>query len=456
MDIGFETIGNATLIAWDHVPVLVTDPWIVGGAYFGSWGLSHEIPPDQADAIRRARYVWLSHGHPDHMSNESLVLLKGKQLLLPDHAGARIVNDLLGGGYECQVLRDREWVSLSPRIKVMCTADYNQDAVLLVDINGRLVVNQNDASALGAQRFVRGVVKNYPTSFLLRLSSRCSDADMLNYVDPHTWERRELGDFGNLRLGGRNAMRAEMLGTRYFVPFSSFHVYQRDDSIWLRPYATKLEDYADGFKSDRCELLPAFVAFDCGDDSWTAINPVPCPEVSYPAEKFGDDWSEPLSAEDVILAAKYFQGFAHLKSWLGFINLRVGGQDHMVSINPTLSPRGITFEAPRNSLMTSIRYEIFDDMLIGNFMRVAMHGMPDKTTLYPDFAPYVAKYGDNGRARSAAELRAYFSTYRRRAPLDYLLEAIERRTENAFRRLVSDQSFLHTIAKRAYYVLKKP
>ena len=34
MDIGFETIGNATLIIHDSHPLLVTDPWITGSAYF--------------------------------------------------------------------------------------------------------------------------------------------------------------------------------------------------------------------------------------------------------------------------------------------------------------------------------------------------------------------------------------------------------------------------------------
>ena len=38
MQLGFETIGNATLIAFDEGPVLATDPWISGSAYFGSWG----------------------------------------------------------------------------------------------------------------------------------------------------------------------------------------------------------------------------------------------------------------------------------------------------------------------------------------------------------------------------------------------------------------------------------
>ena len=40
------TTGNATLIAYDGKPVIVTDPWFGDEepAYFGSWVLSHRIP----------------------------------------------------------------------------------------------------------------------------------------------------------------------------------------------------------------------------------------------------------------------------------------------------------------------------------------------------------------------------------------------------------------------------
>ncbi len=144
----------------------------------------------------------------------------------------------------------------------MCIADYNQDAVLLVDINDRIVFNRNDASDLGWGGFVRGLLKGRTRSFLLGLSSRFSDADMCNYFDENG-QRLPLFEGGELQLGGRNAHRAEVLGARYFVPFSSMHVYQRSDSVWLREYATTLEDYGRGFRSERCELLPTFVRYDC-------------------------------------------------------------------------------------------------------------------------------------------------------------------------------------------------
>lgn len=90
MDLGFDTIGNATLICYDKKPVLVNDPWINGSAYFGSWGYSHEIPTEQLEAIEKCPYVWFSHGHPDHMNPESLERFRNQEILLPDHFGNRI------------------------------------------------------------------------------------------------------------------------------------------------------------------------------------------------------------------------------------------------------------------------------------------------------------------------------------------------------------------------------
>ena len=104
-----ETVGNAIVIAYDGRPVLTTDPWIEGDAYFGSWAHNYEIPPAQLQAIRDAQYHWFSHGHPDHLNIASLPMLTRGQFLLSDHYGNRIRRDLTAAGYGVRVLPDREW-----------------------------------------------------------------------------------------------------------------------------------------------------------------------------------------------------------------------------------------------------------------------------------------------------------------------------------------------------------
>ena len=65
--IGFETIGNATATFFDDNPVLSTDPWIIGNPYFGSWAHKYIIPKTQLNNIINSKFIFLSHGHPDHI-----------------------------------------------------------------------------------------------------------------------------------------------------------------------------------------------------------------------------------------------------------------------------------------------------------------------------------------------------------------------------------------------------
>jgi hypothetical protein len=459
VDLGFETIGNATLICHDSGPVLVTDPWVRGSAYFGSWKLSHVVPPEQLAAVENAPFVWFSHGHPDHLNGESLPLARGKQILLPDHVGGRIRQDLIGQGFTVRVLGDREWVELSPRIRVACVADYNQDAILLVDIGGKLLVNLNDASPRGWGRFVRETLRRFPQSFLLALHGY-GDADMLNYFDERG-ERLPLPE--RVPLGQTIARQCDFWGVRWFVPFSSMHRYQRTDSAWAAPVAAQPSDYENGFASKRCELLPPFIRFDCAHDRFERIDPAETPDELLPPERFGDDWSETLDRDEFQRAQSYLLAVEKLHGALDFINLKVGGRDHLIRFPSSQRKRGLTFEAPRRSLMSAIDWRIFDDLLIGNFTKVTLHGDWGARRLYPDFTPWVAKYADNGDARTQRELHEYFTQYRRRDRLGHWQHLVELKcilplqqsAGNVIRGSLGADSTIYRAAKRGYWLLRR-
>jgi len=415
MELGFETIGNATLICHDRVPVLVTDPWLTGDAYFGSWTFSHEIPAEQMEAVRRCQYIWISHGHPDHLSGKSLETLKGKKILLPDHVGRRIYDGLKELGYDVHILKDKGWTQVSDRIRILCHGDVNQNALLLLDLDGRLIVNLNDAQEeSGWGPFVREVIKRYPVSFLLCLTG-LGDADMINIYD-EKGERFTPIASKNRPLGDWIRRKTERFGARYFIPFSSLHRYQRSDSIWANEYAASLADYAEGFQSSRCEILPAFVRYDCIRDSFEPIRPAEKQTTAIDPEVFGDNWKDPLDSGEVAKLKSYFQSIHHLSEFLDFVNVRVGGRNHTIELGGKRFNRGIQFEVPRNSLMKAVNYEIFDDLLFGNFMKTTLFGSwqgKGMGALFPDVAPYI-RYADNGRAKSEKEINAYFAEYRKR------------------------------------------
>ena len=154
-------------------------------------------------------------------------------------------------------------------------------------------------------------------------------------------------------------------------------------------------------------MLPAFIKWDSEKNDFVKIEPKENITELKSSDFFGDNYSDQLDEKDENIIFSYFNKFEHLKRKFGFINFRVGNKDFNIKLSNR--KEGIKFEAPRNSLIFSIQNNIFDDMLIGNFMKTQLINVP---SLYPDFTYYVAKYGDNGGARSLSELKEYFDYYK--------------------------------------------
>ncbi|RJP67591.1 MAG: MBL fold metallo-hydrolase [Comamonadaceae bacterium] len=446
--LGFETIGSATIVAYDEVPVLTTDAWINGDAYFGSWTHDYEIPAAQMDAIKRAKYHWFSHGHPDHLNIDSLPSLTQGKFLLSDHHGSRIHRELTAAGHEVQVLRDRVWVPLSRRIKVMSFANQNQDSVLLIDINGRLVIDANDSPDFGASWHIKRIARQYRHVYMCQLHG-WGGADMMNLFGPDGAPLTVV-ETKRRSIAPRAQRSAMQHGANKVIPFSSFHRYQREDSAWANALVPELHDYQADAHPTGPEMLPAFVHVDCDTDEITPLNPPRTALELKKPEAFNDSWSDRLTDEDIPLLNQYFRQREHLSDHFGFVELSAGGRSHVVDLNPALKDVGIRFECPRHSLMTSIQYEIFDDLLIGNYMKTTLFKVEG---LYPDFSPFVAKYADNGGAKSKRELSRYFHHYVMRDPVGVAMSRFATASEQVIRSFAGENTLAFRMAKRVYYSL---
>src|SRR5690349_19909399 len=106
----------------------------------------------------------------------------------------------------------------------MCIPDVTQDAVLLIDVGGTLVVYLNDAvtqvvnlnyrSDLGGVCFVRKSIRQSPKGFLLALTGY-GDADMINLRNE---DGRAIPPPAAARIpvGQTIARQAEVYGVKYF------------------------------------------------------------------------------------------------------------------------------------------------------------------------------------------------------------------------------------------------
>ena len=77
-DIEAITAGNASLLIREsNIPILASDPWFEEhSCYFGSWRMSHAVPAHIKNDISNSRYIFISHGHPDHLNLPSLKVQK--------------------------------------------------------------------------------------------------------------------------------------------------------------------------------------------------------------------------------------------------------------------------------------------------------------------------------------------------------------------------------------------
>ena len=446
------TTGNATIIAYDDLPIIATDPWYgdEDSAYFGSWILSHQIPSQLKKDIIKSKYIWFSHGHPDHLNPNSIKRFKGKKILLPDHIGSRIYNDLSNLDYDVTILPDREWVQLSKNIKIQCITNHLQDSILLIDVCEKLFINLNDAGVKGCSNYIKKISQNYEHSYVLVLAGY-GDADMINFFD-------EDGNFiepmasKKLSVGEQYNYYANLTNSNHIIPFSSFHQYQRTDSIWAQKYTTPIEAFGHGV-SNKYDFIPEFSSVDCNSLETYQNDIKPIIVKPKKPEEFGDNWSDELTQYDKKVIRAYFEEKEMIKLSFGFISFVVGGKTFTIKMEgkPT---RGITFSLPRNSLMTAIEYRIFDDLLIGNFMKTTLH---DCNSLYDrnaNFTHYVSKFSDNGNVNTKEEIYNYLKNYKIRMGNEFIIDQLTDRSKDFLIRFIERDSKIFEKIKYFYSKLR--
>ena len=151
------------------------------------------------------------------------------------------------------------------------------------------------------------------------------------------------------------------------------------------------------------EILPAFIRYDCLRDAVIEIAPRERPAVTLPPAQFGDDWSETLERDEAEAVARVLPvDRASPDASSTSSPCASAAEEHVV-----VPRRGAPSSGASRSRRRATRWctavaagEIFDDLLIGNFMRTTLHGRVAGAGLYPDFTPYVAKYADNADART--------------------------------------------------------
>lgn len=425
MRLGFETLGNASLVFYDHDrPVLATDPWLTGTCYFGSWALDRPLTESERAAMEAAPFIWISHGHPDHLHPESLAQLpKDKTILLPDHYHPEIRDSIAAMGFKVEVMPYRQWRQISPNVRCLCLDNENQDGILIVEAGDSLVVDLNDSPLCGEARFIRHLISHYDRAKTYVAALCAIDADMINFIDAQGRRTIEPPDHRKKGMVWATARKIDQLGAGNFVSSASQHIYVRADSVWANPYRVTWADIEKHWTRPNVRKIEPFCVIDLETGAYHRKHPSQRSAIEQITDATADDdWAERLSEAEWQSVVAFFDKYETLRRFFDYVEMIVGGERRRIWLVRQAKGRaedrlrGIAFHIPRRSLLATIEYGYFDDVLIGNFMKTELHN----ATLYPHFTPLIGKLGGAAKVYTEAERRRFNRRYFRRNPLGYL------------------------------------
>ena len=421
---GFLTYGNASLLFFDNgSPILVTDPWIYGTVYFGSWALPVLPSKSLIKHLNQCKYVWISHGHPDHLHVPSLKRFINRDaiILLPDHFGKRIYTDLQSAGFCCQILKTGKPYSISQNLKIYSFPDHLQDAILVTQIeNTAAVVNLNDSQSIVQKSSILPLIRGFQDRFALKLIN-FGDADVLTYCDKN-WQiikPRSKEDFYPT-LGMQYSQLLSNWNCNFTSPFSSRHVYSHHRTEWLSDLIPTQEDNYRGFNHSQGMFIPDYFYYDAYTRSITPISfPDSRDDVKLSIDKSRNERTSIscLTKENRILLTNYFQKHLKLQNRYQAVGIYTEIDSFYIDI---CDKRQIVvdFMYPLDILIKSVKTRTFDNLLISNLGKVRISNAD--SSLHPSFAPIITRLGDNGDSFTPQQISRYYSHYRKIYNLEFI------------------------------------
>lgn len=126
---------------------LLTDPWIEGPAFFGSW-VQYPAPVVEAKKLQPSA-IWVSHEHSDHLHIGTMEHFdRSIPIYFPDFPNQRIQKMLYNIGFKnLHPMPFGQTIEISADFKITCfePASLWNDALLLIEIPGFRFLNLNDA-----------------------------------------------------------------------------------------------------------------------------------------------------------------------------------------------------------------------------------------------------------------------------------------------------------------------
>ncbi len=278
-----ELVSHASLLVQAEGMGLLSDPWLQGTVFGGSWRLLRT--PDLADDLwERVNRLWISHSHPDHYHVASLLSIPERtRARLPVLLTARQGSDTLARGLrelgfgQVEHLPAGGWHRLGEGVELfsapfdLADRDDQGDSFLFVRAGGTVILNLNDCVVRHPWQ-AREILRR---AELNRVDLLCTQFSYGQWAgNPEDVEERAAKAQRKL---DRMAMQANAFRADAVLPFASFYAFSHQENAYLNDEV----------------VTPRQVTQRLNDATGTR------PLVLYPGERWrlGDPWDSTRSAE---------------------------------------------------------------------------------------------------------------------------------------------------------------
>jgi len=228
-------IGHASVTIEAAARRIVCDPWWNGPAFAGRW-FQYPLPrPEVADS-EKADFIFVSHGHEDHLHVPTLRTMRKEAVALVPQLADTSLRDVFAtlGFTRVVELRHGEKRRLAPALDVTLYRVHD-DSILVVEADGRTLVNVNDALNMAPRHVIDHVCG------LIRARHPHLDIALVGYGAPDWLPaciRLEDGVKADMTAREQAAAEgfayvAQRLHAATTLPIGGSQVFVDDDAQWI-------------------------------------------------------------------------------------------------------------------------------------------------------------------------------------------------------------------------------
>tara|TARA_B100000029_G_scaffold465123_1_gene499595 strand:+ start:81 stop:1385 length:1305 start_codon:yes stop_codon:yes gene_type:complete len=251
-----EFVNHSCIILSNNDVSLSIDPWIDGSVFNNSWNLLVKTPLKSIENLKKSKYVWFSHEHPDHFNPPNLkIFSNNNNFLFQQTKDKRVIKFLSKISSNVKEIKFKDKFFLDKCFSIQVLPFQYLDSMCLIEIDGIKILNLNDCDIKNDNQLK--IIKNFCEKIdvlMVQFSYAIGKSNKESIAQRRNW---------SLTILKKLSKNINYLKPKYVIPFASFCYFSRHDNFYLNDSINKIGPTIDFLKKNNPNVK--FLCFYPGD-----------------------------------------------------------------------------------------------------------------------------------------------------------------------------------------------